>query len=467
MGKIRKIIVGLILVTSAVLFFMAPIGGVDGEILRASGLVLFSIGFWATGALPEYLTSLIFILIATISDVAPATVVFSGFFSRALWLVFGGLVLARAVRETGLGQRLAQTLLGFFGTSYLGVISGVVLLGMVAAFFVPSTMGRVLLIVPVVSAMADRLGFQEGSPGRTGMVIAVTMGSFAPSCAVLPANVPNMVLAGAAESLYDLTFHYGHYLKLHYPVLGFLKGLTIVVLTRFLFPDRIRSAPSMNHQTPKPISAQERMLMFVLAGTLLLWGTDFLHGVSPAWVALAAALVCMLPFAGFFPSGPFRGGMNLSPFFYVAGILGVVALVAKSGIGDILGEKLLALIPFERGHDLRNYVSLALLSTAISPVATAPGIPAIMIPPAADISAATGFPLVTVVMTQVFGIANLLFPYQVPPVLVGLQVGGVSTTRAARLTLSLAAVSIVILMPINYLWWCLLGVFGPAPMATP
>ena len=108
------------------------------------------------------------------------------------------------------------------------------------------------------------------------------------------------LITGAAESLYDLTFHYGHYLKLHYPVLGFLKGLTIVVLTRFLFPDRIRSAPSMNHQTPKPISAQERMLMFVLAGTLLLWGTDFLHGVSPAWVALAAALVCMLPFAGFF-----------------------------------------------------------------------------------------------------------------------------------------------------------------------
>jgi len=467
MGNIRRFIVGLILVTSAALFFMPPIGGVDGEILRASGLVLFAIGFWATGALPEYLTALIFILIATISDVAPATVVFSGFLSKALWLVFGGLILAVAVRETGLGQRLAHGLLSFFGTSYLGIISGIVLLAMLTAFFVPSTMGRVLLIVPVVSAMADRLGFQEGSPGRTGMVIAATMGSFAPSCAVLPANVPNMVLAGAAESLHNLTFRYGSYLKFHYPVLGFLKGLTIVILTRFLFPDRIRSAPSVNHQTPKPFSAQERLLTFVLAGTLLLWGTDFLHGVSPAWVALAAALVCMFPFAGLFPSGPFRGGMNLSPFFYVAGFLGVVALVAKAGIGDILGEELLALIPFERGHDLRNFVSLTLLSTAISPVTTAAGIPAVMIPPAADISAATGFPLVTVVMTQVFGIANLLLPYQVPPVLVGLQVGGVSTTRAARLTLPLAAVSIVILMPINYLWWHLLGVFDPAPMVAP
>ena len=212
-GKIRRVAAGLVLISSVILYWMPPTGSASRELIRACALVVFAIGFWATGVLPEYLTALIFILMAMISKVAPAAVVFSGFHSSALWLVFGGLVLAVVVKRTGLGQRLAHWLLGFLGTSYFGVISGIVLVAMFVAFFMPSTTGRVVLLVPVVLAMAERLGFPEGSPGRNGMVMAATLGCFVPSCAVLPANVPNMVLAGASESLYDLTFSYGNYLS--------------------------------------------------------------------------------------------------------------------------------------------------------------------------------------------------------------------------------------------------------------
>ena len=467
MGKIGSVATGLILISSIILYFIPSTGGISREVIRASALVVFAMGFWATGALPEYLTALIFFLIAMISKVAPATVVFSGFHSTALWLVFGGLVLAAAVKRTGLGQRLAHRLLGFFGTSYVAVISGIVLLGMLVAFIMPSTMGRVALLIPVVVAMAERLGFSEDSPGRNGMVLAATLGCFAPSCAVLPANVPNMVLAGTSENLYNLTFGYGNYLKLHYPVVGFMKGITIVILTCFLFPDRVRSVPSTHHGTRGSFSPHEWMLMLILSGTLLLWGTDFLHGVSPAWVALAAAVVCMLPFIGLLPVGAFTQAINFGPIFYVAGVLGVGAVVARTGIGNILGRELLELIGFEPGRDMRNFFSLVMLSTAVSPVATGVGVPAILAPLSADIAEATGFPLVTVLMTQAIGISNLILPYQVPPVVVGMQLGGVSITRGVRLTLALAAVSIFILMPINYLWWCLLGLFGHAPIASP
>ncbi|OGA45895.1 MAG: hypothetical protein A3G24_21725 [Betaproteobacteria bacterium RIFCSPLOWO2_12_FULL_62_13] len=58
------------------------------------------------------------------------------------------------------------------------------------------------------------------------------------------------------------------------------------------------------------------------------------------------------------------------------------------------------------------------------------------------------------------GFTTLLLPYQVPPVVVGLQVGGVRLAAALRLTVPLAAFGIVVLLPLDYLWWRLIGYFG-------
>jgi di/tricarboxylate transporter len=311
--------------------------------------------------------------------------------------------------------------------------------------------------------MAERLGFKEGTNGRNGMVVATVLGCYVPSCAILPANVPNMVLAGATESLYNLTFSYGSYIKLHYPVVGLMNGGILILLTCYLFPDRIRPNLSIRHLPLGSFKKSEWVLMFVLSGTLLLWGTDFLHGISPAWVGLGAALVCMLPFKGILPTDAFSRRINFGPFFYVAGVLGVSAVVVKSGLGEVLGKALLQLIEFKLGHDWRNFMSLVLLQTAVSPVTTAPGLPSVMVPLSADIAKATGFPLTTVLMTQVIGFSNLILPYQVPPVVVGMQLGGVKATVAAKATLTLTVVSILVLTPVNYLWWHFLGKFGNAP----
>jgi hypothetical protein len=45
-------------------------------------------------------------------------------------------------------------------------------------------------------------------------------------------------------------------------------------------------------------------------------------------------------------------------------------------------------------------------------------------------------------------------------VVVGMQLGGVRATDAAKLMFPLVVLSIVGLMPVNYLWWHLLGVFS-------
>ena len=63
-------------------------------------------------------------------------------------------------------------------------------------------------------------------------------------------------------------------------------------------------------------------------------------------------------------------------------------------------------------------------------------------------------------MTIVLGFTTAVFPFQAPPVLVGVQVAGMRLRRVLRITIPLALVSLFVLLPINYFWWRAIGYFG-------
>ncbi|HIJ62998.1 MAG TPA: SLC13 family permease, partial [Rhodospirillaceae bacterium] len=260
--------------------------------LKALALVLPAIALWATGVVPTYVTALAFFTAAMLFKVAPAPMVFSGFESAALWLIFGGLVMGVAVRGTGLGQRLAEHLTTAFGTTYWGVIGGIVTMGAALGFIMPSSVGRVVLLVPIALSLADRFGFAPGSRGRLGVVLAAALGCDAPTFSILPANVPNLVLVGGAETLWHVNFTYGGYLLLHFPVLGLLKGLLAVILIVKLWPDMPRPQPAA---APAPMTADERSLAVLLTLALAFWATDFVHHINPAWISMTAAVLLLLP----------------------------------------------------------------------------------------------------------------------------------------------------------------------------
>ena len=120
---------------------LAPPDVLTGDTGPALALTVAVIALLATGVVPEYFTAMLFFVVAMLFAVAPAAVVFSGFHSTAFWLVFGGLVIGVGVHRTGLGGRLANFIAGWFGGSYASVIFGIVVIGVVMAFLMPSTLG--------------------------------------------------------------------------------------------------------------------------------------------------------------------------------------------------------------------------------------------------------------------------------------------------------------------------------------
>src|ERR1700759_1305482 len=205
-------------------------------LIHPGWFVAIAILLWATSALPEYLTALLFFAAIAVFRAAPADVLFSGFQSEAFWLVLGGFVLGTAIRKVGLADRIARLLANSLDGSWLKMVAGVVLLTYALAFVMPSNMGRITLLMPIVMALADRASLREGSPGRIALALAVGLGPYELSASILPANVPNLIMTGAAERAYGVQFNYLPYLLLHAPVVGVLKGILIVICLVHMFP---------------------------------------------------------------------------------------------------------------------------------------------------------------------------------------------------------------------------------------
>lgn len=459
--SLRSVLSLLAVIVGIAVYFLPPPPGVSPEtqgVWQAAAVLIVALGLWATQALPEYFATIIFFLLAVTIGGMPANVVFSGFHSTGAWMIFGGLIIGYCVQATGLGERIAARLMRRLAHSYLGILAAAVGIAALMGFLIPSNTGRIVVMVPIFLALADRLGFVPGSNGRAALALAVGAGTLYPSLAILPAAVPNLIMVGAAESIHGVSFTYADYFIAQYPVIGVVSVIALPLILRVMLPDR----PGPRTEAPAPSSPGrgEITLGLILALSLVLWITDFAHGIKPAWVAVGAAVLCLMPRIGIAPPETMVTKINYAPWIFVAGVIGAGAVVAHSGLGAMLAASLFEAVTLSPGHDAMNLVIVSAIGTVMGLVATVPGQPAIMTTLAPEIAQATGWPLATAIQAQVITWVMTIFPYQLPPLIVAIRLAGVPAGPLIRVQVAMMVVAWLVMLPLLYLWWSAIGMFG-------
>lgn len=452
----RHFILAAVVLAAAALAIVSPVGlGPSGGITLA--IVLVTLGLWATALVPGYFASLLLFAAILIAGLQPAPLVFSGFASAAVWLIVSGFVIGAAVSATGLDGRFARFIASLLATSYPRLIGGLMLACMILGFLMPSSVGRAVVMVPIGMALADRCGFGKGSNGRIGIAVILAIGCNMPSFAILPANIPNMVLAGSAETILGVHVTYTSYLLLHYPVLGIVKSVVTVAVVIALFPAKVGEPLGTAGASSETDRAGQGKMIGILLLTLAFWMTDSLHGINPAWVGLGAAVLLLAPGIGVVSPPAFRQSVDFGLLLFVTGALALGAIVGASGLGGKLGSFLTSVLPLGPGRDAANFFSLTFLSFVTGVFTTVPSAPAVLTPMTADLANLTGYGAMTVLMTQVVGFSTVLFPYQVGPLVVAMQLSGERLDHLVKVTVPLALITLVVLVPLDFLWWKLLG----------
>lgn len=446
---------------AAIWIALGPLTAISPLMAHSAAIVLVTLVLWSTGVLPPFLTSLIFFGLVLIFGLAKPELVFSGFASAAVWLVISGFVIGTAISTSGLGQRLAAFLAPLLAGSYPRMVIGLSVAASLLGFVMPSSVGRAVVMIPIGMALADRVGFRSGTNGRIGIAAALALACNMPSFAILPANIPNMIFAGASETLHHIVFSYTSYLLLHFPLLGMFKLALLIVLVLLVFPDKIHPqdaiASSVVANDQAVDTGAQRRVAVILLATLALWMTDSLHGINAAWIGLATAILLLLPRIGVVAPKSFNASVDFGVVLFVAAALGLGALVNMSGLGKQVGQTLLQVLPLQAGESALNFFSLSLMSVLTGLVTTIPGVPTVLTPMAPELAAASGFSLKAVLMTQVIGFSTVIFPYQVGPLLVAMQLSGEKLGHLLKITLPLTALTLVLILPLDYLWWRLLG----------
>lgn len=286
---------------------------------RMLGVLVFSVIIWITEAVSypvsaAVIMSLMAFLLGTAPNMLnPSKVLgtsgalkmaLSGFSSPALALVGAALFIAAAMMKTGLDRRIALFILSKIGARTNRVLAGVIIVGFVLSFFVPSTTARVSCMVPIVLGIISAFGVPLKSRFSAVMMIAIAQADSIWNVGIKTAAAQNMIAIGFIEKQLGTTVSWLDWFIAAAPFAIIMSVILYFVLLK-LIPPEMDEVPGGQKTIAKelaklgPMRSEEKKLMFISVILLFLWSTEkILHPFDTSSTTLAAITLMLLPSIG-------------------------------------------------------------------------------------------------------------------------------------------------------------------------
>jgi L-tartrate/succinate antiporter len=226
----------------------------------------------------------------------------SGFSDPTVWLIFGALVFSTGYEKTGLGRRIALTLVRTMGGHTLGLGYAVMLADVLIAPVMPSNTGRSAgVIFPIVRSIP---ALYDSAPGPTARRIGAYLmwTAFATttitSSLFLTALAPNLLAVDLIKKETEIRIEWLPWLVGFLP-LGLILLATLPLAVYWLYPPELHRSPEApawaagELRRMGRVTIKEAVMGLLIVAALLLWifGARRFHTTT---VILAVVAVMLL-----------------------------------------------------------------------------------------------------------------------------------------------------------------------------
>jgi anion transporter len=390
-----------------------------------------------------------------LSGVATFDSTFAAFASPAIWLVFAGMVISQLITETRLRGLLSSLIIRRLERSPVFILE-LSLLGVVLAILIPSAVVRVIIIVPLLIALVDALEAKRNSPLSAAIILSVVCATYYGGTGILTASVPNLVIMGVLESRERPVF-WAEWAGYLFPVIGLLRVLVGALIIHLIFRPVV---PKSIQMTPNPteLGSREIRALIILVAGVAAWSTDSLHHVHPVLIGLGLTIVCVAPRIG--PLSVDSLKKVIFPLLiYIGSVFALGQAAVTAGTSGRLAETLTAWLSL---GDYQTFGQLATITYVVTPfnflVDTAV-VGGVLTPPLLDLGAASGLTPLQVGLSVAVATGMVFIPYQGAPFMVAYAYGYVSMRQFVTTMMLICVVNLVILVPLNLLYWDWVGLF--------
>ncbi len=333
-------------VVIAVTIFWLPtdwVGGMTPAAQATAAVALLMATWWMTEAVPLPVTALLPLLLFPSLGVMTFDESAVPFANKFVFLFMGGFMLARAVERWGLHRRIALLTVLAAGTQPTRLIAGFMMATAFLSMWISNTASTVMMLpigMSLVALIGDRLrgddhsGRVKHDPGDHGklepdvepsptqgdssnfaicMMLGIAYAASIGGVATLVGTPTNVFLAGFAQA-HEIEISFGRWMLFAAPLAAVMLLLTWLLLTRLVFPIRVRQIPGgrqlIRNELTK-LGAMSRGEWTVLAvfsatavawvarGTLAKWSwlteqVPMVATISDTQIALVAAILLFI-----------------------------------------------------------------------------------------------------------------------------------------------------------------------------
>ncbi len=364
-----------ILIPIIVLLIPVDSFGIEGLTIvekRVIALFLFAALFWIFEPIPIYATSVLIIVFELLMISNKSFILFRnaeltpevygtflsykdimGTFSSPIIMLFlGGFFLAMATTKYRLDQTLAKTMLKPFGSNPNTVMLGLMIVTALFSMFMSNTATAAMMLSILAPVL---LVFPEGDKGRTAFAlsipIAANIGGIGTPIGTPPNAIAMKYLTG------DKAISFGEWMSFGMPYVVVLLLISWFLLMK-LYPSGQKNI-TLNIQAHSLKSTKAKIVYITFGLTIILWLTDFIHGMN-------SYVVAMIPVAVFIASGVITKEdlkkISWDVLWLVSGGIALGLAMEKSG----LAAHLISSIPFANLSPIAIIVGVSFLALVMS-----------------------------------------------------------------------------------------------------